>query len=113
MYVLVDLETTPAGVSLQEPQDCGRFRMAVRGVDSVALGRVLAATATGWLLSTGGGEEELGEAYVWIDAVRRMSVGRVGESWDSDLSGMVSYARSKGWLSQDEKAIRAHIELSR
>jgi hypothetical protein len=59
---------------------------------------------------------ELGEVLnsdhvmVAVAAIRRMAVGRVGPGWDDDLAGMLGYAASKGWTSQDGSQVRAHVE---
>ena len=101
MYVLVNLTADPPTVSLEETEDCARFHLAVRGEDPGALGDVLAATDTGWLLE--------GQAFIRVEAIRQLSVGKVGPRFDEDFSGMLSYAKAKGWLSGDETAIQAHI----
>ena len=104
MVVDVDLGEEPAVVVLAEPGDCGRFHVAVRGAaDAGMLDRALRASATGNVDSDG-------EVVVRVDAVRRMAVGVVGESWETDFSTMLDYAASKGWLSEDGTAIRAHVE---
>ena len=104
MQVVVDLEAEPPVVALEEPADCGRFHVAVRGRgDAVALDAALRADAVG---SVDGD----GEALVDVAAVRRLAAGAVGETWESDFAAMLDYARSKGWLSEDGASIRAHVE---
>jgi hypothetical protein len=51
-----------------------------------------------------------GEAVIDVAAVRRLAAGSVGITWDDDMAAMLDYARSKGWLSDDGEAIRAHVE---
>jgi hypothetical protein len=104
MYVDVDLESDPGAVALAEPADCTRFHVAVRGAgDAGTLDRVLRSNAAGAV-------DGDGEAMVRVDAVRRLAAGAVGESWEADFTAMLAYARSKGWLSEDGEAIRAHVE---
>jgi hypothetical protein len=104
MQVVVDMAATPATVVLSEPADCGRFHVAVRGRgDAAMLDQALRADGVG---SVDGD----GEALVHVDAVRRLAAGAVGETWDHDFAAMLDYARSKGWLSDDDAAIRAHVE---
>jgi hypothetical protein len=50
------------------------------------------------------------EALVDVDAVRRLAVGRVGPGWEGDFAAMLDYAATKGWIADDGRAIRAHIE---
>ena len=47
-----------------------------------------------------------------VDAIRRYAAGRVGETWEDDLAGMVAYAVRKGWTDETGTLIRAHIERS-
>lgn len=47
---------------------------------------------------------------VRVDAIRRYAAGRVGESWESDLAGMLAYAANKGWTDETGERVRAHID---
>lgn len=108
MFVQVDLEPYPPAVSLEEPEDTGRFHVAVRagakGEDE--------ALVFGALVDAAAGRLEGDDAWITVDAVRRMAAGRVGPSWDEDLGRMLEYARTKGWLDERAHAIRAHVEWS-
>ena len=104
MEVVVDVAAEPAMVALEEPADCERFHVTVRGGGGAgALDEALRAGAVGSL-------DGDGEALVVVDAVRRLAAGSVGETWESDFAAMLDYARSKGWLSEDGASIRAHVE---
>ncbi len=104
MQVVVDMETEPPAVVLEEPADCGRFHVTLRGGgDAGALDHALRSTAVGNL----DGE---GEALISVEAVRRLASGSVDETWEADFAAMLDYAGSKGWLSEDGAAIRAHVE---
>ncbi|HEY5024825.1 MAG TPA: hypothetical protein VII76_07600 [Acidimicrobiales bacterium] len=104
MQVVVDVEAEPATVVVEDPADCGRFHVAVRGGgDSGALDGALRSNAVGVL-------DADGEALVDVGAVRRLAAGSVGETWEADFGAMLDYARSKGWLSEDGTSIRAHVE---
>ena len=113
MIVAVDLTTTPPAIGLDEPDDCKRFHVvahvAVNGggndrADPDGLGRVLVDHEAGRL--------DGDDAWVQVDAVRRLAAGRVGAGWESDFAGMLAFARDKGWLDASETAIRAHVEWS-
>jgi hypothetical protein len=104
VHVVVDMECEPPGVVLEEPEDCARFDVTVRGGrDAGALDDALRSSAVG----TVDGE---GEALVGVDAVRRLAKGLVAETWEADFAAMLDYAGTKGWLSDDGGSIRAHVE---
>ena len=103
MFVQVDLGTQPGTVTLEEPADCTRFHVAVRGDD---LGQVDNA-----LTGAGVGRIEGDHAFVTIEALQRLAEGRVPDSWDGDFAAMLDYARTKGWLDPSGTAIQAHLEL--
>jgi hypothetical protein len=103
MFVRVDLDAS--SVTLEESDDCTRFHVEVVGEgDDAALGRALAAA--------GAGRFDGGDAFVDVEAVRRLAAGRVGPTWDADFAAMVDYARTKGWLDSEGGAIQAHVERS-
>jgi hypothetical protein len=103
MFIKVDLGAVPPAVTLEEPDDVKRFHVTVAGTDDTA--------AVGRALETAGvGRVDDEHAWVEVAAVRRLAAGRVGEGWDDELAGMLSYAASKGWLDDAGGAIRAHLE---
>ncbi|MHB8682359.1 MAG: hypothetical protein ACYDA2_09745 [Acidimicrobiales bacterium] len=104
MFVVVDLDATTAAVSLAEPDDCTRFHVAVHGNGhAAAVDDALQATGTGWL-------DGDGNAFVRVERVRDLAAGQVADDWPSRFTGMLDFARTKGWLSDDGEAIRAHLE---
>jgi hypothetical protein len=104
VQVVVDMKAEPPTVVLEEPADCGRFHVAVRGsADALALDEALRAQGVG---SVDGD----GEALVRVDAVRRLAAGAVDDTWEPAFAAMLDYAGSKGWLSDDGASIRAHVE---
>ena len=50
--------------------------------------------------------------HLWIAeaAVRHWLAGRTDDDWDEGFSGMVAYARSKGWMDEAGTYLRAHLE---
>jgi hypothetical protein len=103
MYVQVDLATTPPTVSLEEPEDCKRFHVAVlNGRD--------AALVFGALVDAAAGRLEGDDAWITVDSIRRMAAGRVGPEWNDDFEGMLTFARSKGWIDPTGGSIQAHVE---
>lgn len=96
---------TPGDVELVDPDD-------VRAFHVVAPADLTEDTLADTVRSTGLGEvaDGGGHVLVRVDAVRRLAAGRVGPDWEDDLAGMLGYARSKGWLSDDGDSVRAHVE---
>lgn len=103
MFVQVDLAVSPPAVTLEEPDDVARFHLAVVGGSDIA-------TVYGALVDAAAGRLEGDDAWIAVDAVRRMADGRVGPAWDDRFAGMLEYARGKGWLDEAGHAIRAHVE---
>lgn len=103
MIIAIDLTGESAVVGLEEPEDCKRFHVAVRGGDSAALEAALAGGGVGRLLPSG-------EAMIETAAVRRMAQGQVPDGWDDEFAGMLKYAESKGWLDETGGSIQAHVE---
>ena len=105
MFVQVDLSTTPPVVTLEEPDDTARFHVLVRGGTDPAM-------VYGALVDAAAGRLEGDDAWIAVDAVRRMAGGGVATGWDADLGAMLDFARNKGWLDDAGHAIRAHVEWS-
>lgn len=103
MIVSVDTTARPAVVALDDPDDCGRFHLAVTGSDEAAARQALESAAVGTLV-------DRETAIVAVDAVRRMAEGRVGDDWPRMFTAMLAYAGTKGWLTDDGGGIHAHCE---
>jgi len=97
MYIRV----TGRGVSLEEPEDTRNFSVSV-GTLSDDLDQVL--RASGWGMTDGA------EALIDVEMVQRAASGRVTAIWQDDFEVMIEYARGRGWLSPDERFVRAHVE---
>src|SRR5579859_2401786 len=103
MFVLVDLGSYPPRVSLEEPDDTRRFHLAVRGGTDRAL-------VFGALVDAAAGRLEGDDAWITIDAVRRLAAGHVEPTWDDQFAAMLDYARTKGWVDETTHALQAHVE---
>lgn len=101
MVVDVDLRVDPPAVVLVEPEDGTAFSVRARGDRS---------RLAGALASAGVGRMDGDEALVEVDAVRRLAAGRVGDGWEGDFAAMLDYAAAKGWIADDGRTIRAHVE---
>jgi hypothetical protein len=100
--VIVTVDLDSSFVTLEEPADCTRFDVSATGAGGVArLSEVLIANAVG---------RAEGDAFIDVDAVRRLAAGRVDDAWEADFTAMLDFARTKGWLDATGSAIQAHIE---
>jgi hypothetical protein len=95
----VDLAAQPPAVTLTDPADCERF--SVRRTGPGALAEALEGAGVGRM--------DGDDALVEVDAVRRLAAGRVDEAWEGRFAAMLDYAATKGWLTDDGRAIRAHV----
>jgi hypothetical protein len=102
VFVQVDLVQDPPVVTLEEPDDCKRFHLAVVGGNDIRM-------VFGALVDAAAGRLEGDDAFITVDAVRRMAAGRVGPDWDADFAAMLDFARTKGWIDDANVAIRAHV----
>jgi hypothetical protein len=105
VYVKVDLAPTPPVVTLEEPEDTKKFHVAVTGGTDWAM-------VFGAMVDAAAGRLEGDDAYVSVDAVRRLAADQVSDDWDADLDKMIEYAKAKGWYDEASHTIRAHVEWS-
>lgn len=115
MFVKVDLAPMPPVVTLEEPDDTKRFHVEVVGGDDLGLvfgALVDAAAGRIELESDGPGvqPDTKPDAWITVDALRRMAKGVVGPDWDEQFDAMLDFARTKGWLDPGGNALRAHVE---
>ena len=101
MVIDVDVRAEPPVVALEDPEDCKAFSVRLRGGG---------AGLAGALGSAGVGRMDGDDALIDVDAVRRMAAGRVGDGWEGDFAAMLQYAEGKGWIADEGRSIRAHIE---
>ncbi len=90
-------------VMLLEADDFKHF--SVRLVGPGAAG-ALAETGTGRLINDS-------EARVSVAAVRRLADRDSDVSWNEGFVGMLRYADSRGWLTEDGTEVTAHLEPGR
>ncbi len=90
-------------VELAEPDDCTKFHVEVA---AAVAAEALAAGLAGSGAATPGPD---GGFLVAVSWVRAQAAGRTAAHWDERFAGMLGYAQSKGWLSQDGDAIAAHV----
>lgn len=99
--IVVDAEPV---VIVEDPDDCTRFSVAVPGLSVDRAAELLTAAVAG------SAAEPPEHVFVRVEAVRNAVKGDVGPDWTARFDGMLSYAGSRGWLSDDGASILAHVE---
>lgn len=93
------------GVTLHEPERVNDFYASYKQrLTPARLHEVMVEHAGGELLPDGN------HVLVPVETLRRLAAGKVDEGWDQKFAGMLSYAESQGWMSEDGTAVRAHLE---
>jgi hypothetical protein len=103
MYILLSSAQGKAAVTLEEPDDCTRFHVAIHGLSEGAARQALAGEEVGTL-------EDHEAAWIEVTALRRLAEGRVQTDWPERFEGMLRYAGRKGWLNPDGSSVRGHCE---
>jgi hypothetical protein len=102
--VIIVIDLSEQRVLLTEPDDFGRFSVAVEGGEAGgALADVVHRSGLGRLQPDG--------AHVAVDpvALRALAGAAATPEWDEGFAGMCAYAAGKGWVEADG-GILAHIE---
>jgi hypothetical protein len=105
MYILVSPAERAPSVTLEEPDDCRRFHVAVRGLSEDSARQALEAEGVGRL-------GDPAAAEIAIAAIRKLAQGRVKPDWPERFEAMLEYAGRKGWLSADGERVQGHCEWS-
>lgn len=103
MYILVIAASPAPVVSLEEPDDCRRFHVAIRHLSEDAAQQALEREDVGAF----SGHDT---AWIKITALRELAGTRVQPDWPERFDGMLRYAQSKGWLSSDGSQVSGHCE---
>jgi hypothetical protein len=84
-------------VQLEQADDMQGFKVVVHGGDPTALAEVgrLAGRDNAW---------------IHMDAVRRLASGQVDAGWEDGFKAMIDFARTRGWIDDDRREIQAHVE---
>ena len=100
MFVTVDQVDDQPSARLEDAHNFKQFYVLARIYDRAILADSLAAASIGRL------EGE----YVWVERSWLERQGPAEDGWRTGLESMLAYATSKGWVSDDGHAIRAHVE---
>jgi hypothetical protein len=101
--VLIVIDLSESRVHLHDPDDFGRFSVAVEGSgDRNDLAGVVDQSGLGRLKEDG--------QHIVVDpvALRALAGAAATDEWDEGLAGMCAYAAGKGWVEDD--GVFAHIE---
>jgi hypothetical protein len=105
MYILLSSAEQASSVRLEEPDDCTRFHVALRGLSQERVQEILAREDLGRM----DGREI---AWIKIAWLRQHAQGRVQPDWSERFAAMLKYAERKGWLSDDKQSVSGHCEWS-
>jgi len=100
VVVALSADGEPA-LTLDQPDDCGAFHLAARGVDAGGVATALAKAGAGTISGD--------DAFIAPAVVERLAAGSVGADWPERFAAMLAFAEKKGWLDADG-AVQAHIE---
>jgi hypothetical protein len=101
------VEIREGAASVREAADLKSLSVRVDGGDEVGAA----------LHGLGEPAEDGAHAWLQVDALRAAAAATLPAAeradWAKGFDGMIAYATSKGWLSDDGRCVRAHIEPSR
>lgn len=96
------IDITDTAVTLTDPDDCGRFHVRVPpAVPVETLDAVLASAGAGQR----SGADQVAVNIGWL----RTSAHDVAPDWADRFEKMLTFAGTKGWLTDDGAAVLGHI----
>ena len=102
MFVLVSGNDGDVRASVEDPGNLKQLHTEFRGVSDETAAAALAAAGIG---TVDGG-------HAWLDAAALRAAGDGSAAWAAGFDGMLAYAASKGWATEDGTRVRAHIVRS-
>jgi hypothetical protein len=102
VFVLVSGDDGEVRASVKDPANLRQLHAEFLGVSDEAAAAALAAAGLG----TVDGDN------AWLDAGALRAAGDGSAAWATGFDGMLAYAASKGWSSEDGARVRAHIVRS-
>jgi hypothetical protein len=90
-----------SSITLEDPDTFTAFSLSAPGLEAAQIAAAFGPDA-----------EARDEEHVWISIARLRALGRAYGSprWQTGCDGMIGYATSKGWVDQERRLVRAHIE---
>jgi hypothetical protein len=99
MFVLVSGDGGSVRATVEDAQNLKQLHAEIRGVDDDAAAEALQAAGLGTIDGD----------HVWLDAEALKAAGDGSSGWTVDFYAMLAYAKTRGWTSDDQSQIRAHI----
>lgn len=98
MYVEV---SPPDGAAVKDQENLRELAVRAGGLVEQDVAHALAAAGLG-TVDTG---------HAWLDVAQLRAGGAAQPAqWAEGFDGMISFAQSRGWLSDDGGSVRAHID---
>lgn len=85
---------------LLDPEDLTSFAVVIEGDEDPGP----EALAAGGVLGLGD------HAWVRTDALRRLAEPVATPEWEDGFAAMLEYARTRGWVDDEQGAVRGHVE---
>jgi hypothetical protein len=98
------IHVTASGVSLRDVRVFDDFHVEV--APDIDLEETLTLAGAGRAIGDG-------DVYISLPWIRSVMAEREedDEAWQTGFEGMLGYARSRGWISEDGTAFRSHITV--
>jgi hypothetical protein len=94
-----------SGISLLNAEDTRRFKVRIAcQPEQLPKGHEMLATI--------GRVEDANTAWIDVDALKYRLLAAPNPQWLSEIDAMVEAARPYGWISEDSRSVRAHIEIA-
>lgn len=106
MYLFLSPSQDSPVASLEEPDDCTRFHVAIQNLSEEDVRQVLEGEEIGELI-------DHDTAWITLSALDQLAQGRVQPDWANRFHAMLNVAERKGWLRTDRAAVRGHCEWDR
>jgi hypothetical protein len=102
MFVVVSSEGGSVRAAVEDAANLRQLHAELRGVDDEAAAEALRVAGLGTL--------DGDHAWLSTDALKAAGDGSSG--WTVDFYAMLAYAKTRGWTSEDESRVRAHVTRS-
>jgi hypothetical protein len=99
MFVLVSGDGGSVRATVEDAGNLRQLHAEFRSVDDTAAGEALRVAGLGRL----DGDD------VWLDAEALKAAGDGTSGWTVGFYAMLAYAKTRGWTSDDESQVRAHV----
>jgi hypothetical protein len=99
MYV----EITPADSAVvKDPENLRELAVRAFGLAEPDVAQALAAAGLG----------AVDAGYAWLEVAQLRASGTAQPpQWAEEFDGMIAFAKSCGWISEDGRSVRAHIDF--